>query len=190
MININSINPNLRRFIFHSQTMVLKNAFNGYSYRCFTKSSNQTLYQYFTMVPNCSNGNKPVDFLTSFDGKNKKAYILLGHLIEKIPYNEFENLYKKMEELVELEGHIEIPSEKLDVILKYYQTRFFNDKTIEDMLKLQATFSDYLTNSYLSKFTYRFYEYYQAVEKARLDRLKSALLANEVQKAYKLTFDK
>ena len=190
MININSINPKLRQFIFESQMMVLKNAFNGYSYRCFTKSENKKLYQYFTMVPNSSKGNKPVDFLTSFDGKNKTAYILLGHLVEKVSYQEFSNLYEKLENLVEIEGHIDIPSEKLDIILKYYQTKFFNDKTIEDMLKIHAIFNDYLTNSYLSKFTYNFYEYYQAVEKVRLDRLKSALLANEVQKAYKLTFDK
>ena len=186
MINISRINPNLRRFIFHSQTMVLKNAFNGYSYRCFTKSSNQTLYQYFTMVPNCSNGNKPVDFLTSFDGKNKKAYILLGHLVEKIPYNEFENLYKKMEELVELEGHIEIPSEKLDVILKYYKTKFFSDQVIEEMIKLHESFYKHLDNSTLSKFTHNYYEYYQAIEKARLERLNSALLSDEVQKTYQM----
>lgn len=186
MININSINPNLRRFIFHSQTMVLKNAFNGYSYRCYTKSCSETIYQYLTMIPNSSYGNKPVDFLTSFDGKDKKSYILVGHLLENIPYNEFEKLYKKIEQLVEIEGHIDIPSEKLDVILKYYKTKFFSDQVIEEMIKLHESFYKHLDNSALSKFTHHYYEYYQAIEKARLERLNSALLSDEVQKTYQM----
>ncbi len=184
MISINSINPKLKRFIFDSQTMVLKNAFNGYSYRCYTRSCNEALYQYFTMVPNSSNGNKPVDFLTSFDGKDKKAYILVGDLLENISYNEFELLYQKIEQLVELEGHLDIPSEKLDMIAKYYETSFFNDETIIDMLKLHYIFHKSLNKSALSQFMYRYYEYYQSVENARLQRLKTALLSNEAEKLY------
>ena len=188
MININNVNPNLKKFIFDSQTMVLKNDFHGYRYCCYNKYCNQILYQYFTMVPNSSYGNKPVDFLTSFDGKDKKAYILVGNLLEKISYNEFELLCNEVRKLDGIECRIGISSEQLDVILKYYKTRFFNEQTIEDMLKLHENFNKDLSNLSLTQFSY-YYDYYQDIEKVRLDYLESILLFDKTQKNHQKKID-
>lgn len=181
MININSINPNLKRFIFESQIIVLKNAFTGYSYRCYTKSLNGILYQYLTIIPNCGYKSNPVDILTSFDGKDKKAYILVGQFVDDIHWDEFSDLYKKIEQLVELEGHMEIPSKKINEIINFYNSSVFGADTIESIKRIYQNFYQSLDESYSSEFIKHYYNYYKFVEQSRLERIKLAHLAPKVR---------
>lgn len=171
--HINNINPELKHFLFDSRKIVLKNPFNGFSYRCYFKYSDG-LYQYFTMVPNSSNGEKPIDFLTIYDGKQVSANLLLGSYMTEMPIEEYNRLYNEFEKISELKEHLE---DFYDKIKKYYDLKILSDETIEKMLLLQDKFDNSLTDNTISQFDYMYYQYYLSVENARKQRLNCILLS-------------
>ena len=175
MIHINIVNSELKKFLFDSRKIVLKNPINGYCYRCYTKYLNY-LYQYFTMVPNSSNGEKPIDFLTIYDGKQVSANLLLGSYMIEMPIDEYNKIYNEIERLVELSFYFDVPIDKVEEIIKYYSLKIFSERTKEKILMLQDKFIDNLTDDTISKFEYMYYQYYHSVENERKQRLQCMLL--------------
>ena len=179
IIHINNLNPKLKNFLFESRKLVLKNAFGGFGYRCYTKQLGHT-FQYLTMVPNSGQGYKPVDFFSKYSKGIIKPYLLMGSYLEEMPVSEYINMLKKIEEILELEGYLEIPSDKLDILKDYYQTKIFSDSTIEKMLHLSHYFDASIKEGLIYDFNYAYYKYYNFVENARKQRIESAILADKI----------
>lgn len=179
VIHINSLNPKLKKFLFESRKLVLKNSFSSFGYHCYTKHLGD-MFQYLTMVPNSGQGNKPVDFLAKCSNGNIQPYLLVGSYLEEMPLSEYLNMLEKIEKMLNLEGYLEIPSDKLSALKNYYQTRLFSDSTIEKMLYLDYCFESNLKNGPIYDFNYMYYRYYNSVENARKQRIEAALLANEI----------
>lgn len=175
MIHITSVNSELKKFLFDSRKIVLKNPINGYCYRCYSKYLD-CLYQYFTMIPNSSNSEKPIDFLTKYDGKQVSANLLLGSYITEIPIGEYNKFYNEIEKLVEI-SYSDISFDKIEEILRYYNLKIFSENTKQKMLMLYDKFNHNLKDDTISKFEYMYYQYYHSVENERQQRLQCMLLS-------------
>ncbi len=183
IIHINNINPQLEKFLFESRKLVLKTAFHGFSYRCYTKIINN-LFQYITMVPNSGGNNGPVDFFTRLDNGIIKSYILIGSYMIEIPINEYKKMLEIIEKFLKLEGYLEIPSECLGELVKHYKQKIFSNSTIEKIDYLNYYSDMKFKNDVISDFNTKYYEYYQSIENARKARIEAALFAENATKIY------
>lgn len=177
--NITKIHPSLRTFIFESRKMVLKNTYGGFSARIFCKSLDG-YYQYITKVPNASNGNKPVDFLNCMKKEKQTSYIIAGELVTEMPIEEFNDLYRKIEKLIDLEGYMDL--EKLSTIYSIYYENPFSELTVQKMILLHYLMEIGFQEDSMSKFLREFDIHCEATEMARRARLEAAIQAPEVVK--------
>lgn len=178
IVHINNINPELRHFLFNSRKIVLRNPFDSFSYRCYTKYFDN-LYQYLTMVPNSNKGNKPVDFLIKYDGNHILAYILVGSFISEFSIEEYNKLYIEIEKLVGLNYNLYLAINKLEKLIRYYSLDIFSKETIEKMALLYEKFEASTTDNIISQFDNVYYQYYLSVENMRRKILKSLLSSEE-----------
>ncbi len=186
VIHIDSINPNLKKFLFESRKMILKYSSLDFNYRCYTKYLD-TSYQYYTMIPDALYDNIPFDILTRCVEYNKLlSYILIGNyaIIDNnnnlynnlIVYNQTEGNYTKNSPIFTIA--------KLKLLKEYYSEKKLDDDIISKILGLREKFDRELDGSLASKFDYEYYQYYALVEKLRKQRVECSLLGEEINKIY------
>ena len=95
VLKLKDLGTNVEEFIYESRKFVLKTPYNGLSSRILCLN-NYYQYEYITMIPNSSCGNKPIDFLAIIkDKKIIKTFLLSGEYLTEISILEYKKLIEK-----------------------------------------------------------------------------------------------
>lgn len=174
VLKLKDLGQNLENFIYESRKFILRTLYDGLSARvlCF---DNHYRYEYITMVPNSSCGNRPVDFLAIIkDKKILKSFIVVGEYLTEISVLDYKKVLEKIEHLIELDGYTS-DENKLKKIRYYYYESLFEIDTINKIDDLLKIMDMNLDNSSKSLFIKKYYSQYQDIEEQRKNRVDKIL---------------